>query len=295
MFTSRLLPARAALALSAAVALAACGDSSTASRNGELRPVSLSVATTGNSVGGAGSIAGVVAIGDGRLVISRAQLVLREIELEGPGLGMACGDSSSSGNDSTSASFSRGSDDGFDDDSSGSRSASDCGEIELGPVLVDLPLTEGATQTIAVAIPQGTYHEIDFKLRHPDDDTQADMAFRAAHPEFNNASVRVEGTYDGQPFTWTSDLRAEKELDFHPYLVVDAGGTNITLQVNVVAWFTDGSGNAVNPASAGPGTTARAGIESRIGNSFGAYEDRDRDGDDDSSDGDDDNSGRIAN
>jgi hypothetical protein len=285
MYTSRSLSTRAALALTTVSLLAACGDSSTASRTGELRPVSLSVATTGNTVDGAASVGGVVAIGDGRLVITKAQLVLREIELEGPGIGTACGDSSSSGNDSTSASFSRGSDDGYDDDSSGSgssRSGSDCGEIELGPVLVDLPLTEGASQTIAVRVPQGSYHEIKFKLRQPDDDTQADMAFRAAHPEFNNVSVRVEGTYDGQAFTWTSSLRAEKKLEFYPFLVVDAGGTNITLQVNVASWFTDAYG-AVNPASAGPGTAARAGIEARIGSSFGAYEDRNRDGDDDNS------------
>ena len=282
MHTSRHSFLRAALVLTAAASLGACGDSSTAARSGERRPVSLSVATTGNSVDGARSVGGVLAVGDGKLVITKAQLVLREIELEGPGLGTACGDSSwSSGNDSTSASFSRGSDDGFDDDSSGSGSSgSDCGEIELGPVLVDLPLVDGASQTIAVSVPQGTYHEIEFKLRHPDDDTQADMAFRAAHPEFNNVSVRVEGTYDGQAFVWTSDLRAEKELHFNPYLVVDAGGTNITLQVNVASWFTDAYG-AVNPAQAGPGTAARAGIESRIGTSFGAYEDRDRDGDDD--------------
>ena len=279
MSPSRTIRAAGA-ALMAAATLSACSDSSTAPDQA-LRPVTLSVATTGSATVGGGSgigVGGVIAVGGGELVITKAQLVLREIELEGPAVGAACGDSSSSSASLSVARFS-GSDDGSDDDSS--HDEFECGEIELGPVLLDLPLGAGVTQEIAVQVPEGTYHEIKFKLREPDDDA-AGRAFAAANPTFANISVRVEGTYNGEPFTFTSAVRAEQEIEFHPYFTVGAGGTNVTLRVNVASWFTDGSGAAIDPATAQPGGSNRAQVESHIVSSFQAYEDRDRDGDDDS-------------
>ena len=279
MFTSRHL-STAALA-GVATLLAACSDA-TAPRQAT-RSVSLSVATTGGSVIGTGGAvtAGGIAIGGGdQLVITRAQLVVSEIELEGPALAASCSTSTDdSGASLSSANAS--SDDGVNHDATGDHGDASCGEMELGPVMVDLPMSAGVTQEVAVQVPEGTYHEIGFKLRAPDDDTQADLAFRTAHPELSDVSVRVEGTYNGQPFVWTSGVRAEKKLEFQPDLVVNAGGTNVTLAVNVASWFTDDAGQPVDPASAGAGTSARAGIEARIASSFGAFEDHDRNGHDD--------------
>ena len=251
------------------IVLAACGSDSTGPSDSGRR-VSLSVATAGTAQVPTGTSIGVVTIGTGgELVITRAQLVLREIELESSTLGCTS-DSSSSAGSFSRASWSSGSD---DDSSGGSWSSGDCGEIELGPVLVDLPLGGGATEVTQVSIPAGTYHEIEFKLREPDDDAE-DMPFRAAHPEFIGLSVKVQGTYNGQAFTWTSRMRADLEREFHPPVVIGADAANVTLEVDVARWFRDGSGNAIDPANG----SARAQIEANIASSFGAFQDDDRDG-----------------
>lgn len=263
--------------LVAAMAVAACSSDSTGPAESGGRSVSLSVATGGNASVATGTSLGVITIGTGgELVITRAQLVLEEIELE-EAASSGCS-LSSSGASFSRANFSSGSDDSGDD-----LSTEDCAEIELGPVLIDLPLDAGATQTIAVTVPEGTYHELEFELDTPDDDTGADLAFRNANPTFADISVRVEGTYNGQPFVWTSDVEAEVENEFQPPLVIAAGANNVTLQVDVARWFTDGSGNAIDPTAAQGNTGAREQVEANIINSFEAFEDDDRDGDDDNS------------
>ena len=266
-----------AMPIVAGMALAACSSDSTGPAIESGQRVTLSVATSGTASVPTGTSLGAVTVGTGgELVITKAQLVLREIELESPSLGCTSDSSSSSGSFAR-VSYSSGSDDDGPDDSDGSRSSDDCGEIELGPVLVDLPLAGGATEVVQVSIPEGQYHEIEFKLREPDDDA-SDMAFRAAHPELIGLSVKVEGTYNGQPFTWTSRMRADLEREFSPPVVVGAGAANVTLQVDVARWFRDGSGNAINPANAQGATSARMQVESNIATSFGAFQDDDRDG-----------------
>ena len=261
-----------AMPLVAAMALVACGSDSTGPAESTGQRVTLSVATTGTASAPTGTSLGVVTVGTGgELVITKAQLVLREIELESPTMGCTSDSSSSSGSFAR-ASYSRGSDDSSDDSSSSS-GGDDCGEIELGPVLVDLPLDGGAAAVTQVSIPAGTYHEIEFKLREPDDDAE-DMAFRAAHPEFIGLSVKVQGTYNGQPFTWTSSMRADLEREFFPPVVIGADAANVTLQVDVARWFRDGSGNAINPGNG----AARSQVEANIASSFGAFQDDDRDG-----------------
>lgn len=285
MFSKRTLTGT--VPLMAAMAVVACSSDSTGPAAANGRSVSLSVATAGGSSVPTGTSLGVVTVGTGgELVITKAQLVLREIELESPYVGCTSDSSSSSGSFSR-VSYSSGSDDDGSDDSR----SDDCGEIELGPVLVNVPLDGGATEVVQVNIPAGEYHEIEFKLREPDDDAE-DMAFRAAHPEFIGLSVKVEGTYNGQPFTWTSSMRADLEREFHPPVVIGADAANVTLQVDVARWFRDGSGNAIDPANAQGSTSARAQVEANIAGSFGAFQDDDRDGrsgDDDSDDDSDDN------
>jgi hypothetical protein len=182
------------------------------------------------------------------LVVTRARLVLDEIELE---------------------EFS-----GRDCDNSGPGNDPACPEIEIGPFLVDLPLTGGVRSTISAQIPAGTYHEIEFDVEPVDDSNAGARAFFAANPDIpRNRSIVIEGTYNGQPFTFMSSSRFELELEFEPRLVVDAGGTNVTIDVDVASWFRSGT-TVLNPGDA----TMTAAIESRILASFAAFIDDDRDG-----------------
>jgi len=180
------------------------------------------------------------------------QLVLREVELENETHQSAC--------------------------DTGSSSDGECAEIELGPFLVDLPLgVGGAARTVTASVPAGTYDEVKFKIREPDDDTAADAAFVAQHPDFAHASVKVEGSFNGAPFTFVSDLRAELKLDLSPPLVVDGSGTtDLTLFADLGAWFRDAGGTLVDPSSVDGQLVA-----DNIARGFNAFEDENHDGSDD--------------
>lgn len=227
----------------------ACGDSAGLNN----RPVSLSFASQvpapAVAAYGAPSYSITVTEGANTLVITKAQLVLREIELK------------------TAATATCADDVGADD----------CDEIELDPVLVDLPVTAGVVSPITASVPEGTYREIEFDIHKPGDDAK-DLAFKAANPAFADISIRVEGTYNGQPFVFTSTANEGVELEFNPPVVIDASNNNVTITVDVGGWFRDANGNLINPATANPGQPNASIVASRIKASLDAFEDDDEDG-----------------
>ena len=189
------------------------------------------------------------------LTFDRVQVVLREVELENESQQGAC--DLATGND-------------------------DCAEVEVGPFLVDLPLgTPGAQRAFTADIPAGTYDKVQFKVREPDDDAE-DAAFRAAHPEFNDVSVRAEGSYNGTPFVFVSRLEAELELELSPPLVVgEAATTDLTLMVDLAAWFSAADGSLIDPATANQGGANQETVAGNVDRAFDAFEDHDHDGSDD--------------
>lgn len=242
-------------AAAATLLLAACGDS-TGPRTA--RQVSVSFATNAPVLAAAGIAADVlVSDGTNALVITSVQLVLKEVELQTQAQDDAC-------------------------DSSGPGNPCDEDEVELGPFLIDLPLNGGTESALSMTIPAGTYHEIEFEMDAADDDTAEDLAFRAAHPEFSNLSVKVTGTYNGAPFTYTARVEAELEMEFSQGVVI-AEGSNVTVNVDVSRWFRNGS-TVIDPRTAGSGGQNESIVRSNIVASFEAFEDDDRDGDDDSGD-----------
>src|SRR5688572_11124516 len=232
----------------AIVAVAACSDA--AGPNG--RAMTMSFASNPGSTAAAANVAGLHAdltVGDGTntLVLTRVQLVLGEIELEPPGLGEC--------------------------DNSGPGS-SDCPEIHLAPAVVDLPMNGGVNTAFSTAIPAGSYHEVEFKVDAVESDDVGAAAFFAAYPTFpRGKSVRVEGTFNGQPFVFTSSVEAEVELEFEPALTVDQAGMNVTVNVDVSSWFRS-NGALINPL----GVDAQSQISSNISASFEVYHDDDRSG-----------------
>lgn len=191
------------------------------------------------------------------LVIDRAQLVVEELELE-------LGDGNCPDDAADSASI---------DASAG------CAELERGPILVDLPLTAGTSASIDVAVSEGTYHEIELEVRPVEHDDA--RAFLEAYPDFRGVSIRVDGTFDGAPFTYTTALRGEIETEFETPLVVDQSGMNVTVSVDLARWFRSSTGGLIDPATAVVGGANELVVASNIRASFDAFEDDDRDGHDD--------------
>lgn len=192
----------------------------------------------------------VITAGDDEIVLDRVELVLRKVRLDGPSTA-SCPE----------------------DEEGDSR----CAELELGPLLFALPLEEGAESVLAAAVPIGTYTGLKFQLHRPTNANE-DADFVADHPEFDGISIRVLGSYNGTPFTFTSDLTQVQDLDFTGPVEVDAEGElALTLLVRVADWFASEGGGLVNPAEANDGGPLESLVERQIRESFRAF--RDSDGD----------------
>ena len=250
---SRSLHVASALALVGS--LGACSSSSGPSDPGT--GVSLSVATrAAGAAAGAQRNDGPVTFVEGAntLVIDKIEMVVRELELERVEFDGAC--------------------DGFASDD-------ECEEIETGPFLLNLPLSAGATSQFTVAVLPGAYDEFEFEVHKPSDDAE-DAAFLRAHPTFDGVSIRVAGSWNGVPFTYTTDVSAEQEMDLVPPLVVVAEETtDFTLFIDISTWFRNASNALINPATANKGGANESIVNSRITQSFDIFEDSDRDGRDD--------------
>jgi len=248
-----------AAALSTAT-LSACGDSGSPSTEAQ---VNFNVATQPAAAGSASAIAAAT-VGtpetftdaSNTLVINQVQLVVREIELKRVEATATCGGSEHDG----------------------------CEKLGLGPMLLDLPLggAGGAARTFSVPVAAGSYDEVELEIHKPSDDDASDAAFVQAHPDFAGVSIRVDGTFNGQAFSYTSDLNAEEEIELNPPLVTtESAATDLTLFVDLDRWFRDGAGNLVYPATAGVGLTNEVLVENNISGTLHAFEDEDHDGTDD--------------
>ena len=191
-----------------------------------------------------------VASGANTVVITKAQIVVRKLELKSVS-GGSCPETDSHGDS--------------------------CEEMKYAPMLVDLLLGPGTTTPLAITIPAGTYRELEMQIHRPVSDA-LDQAFKLANPLFADISIRVEGTFNGTPFVFTSPLSAELELEFNPALTVATAGGNITVQIDVATWFKTAAGAVIDPATANAGGVNENTVRETIKRSFHALDDGNRDG-----------------
>lgn len=248
---------RTLIAIGLAAGLAACGDGV---GPGDDATVSLSFTTrAGGAAAAPGFSASVMADplvdGTNTLVITKGEIVLREIELE---------HEDSDGCDSP-----------MDDDG--------CEEFETGPILVDLPLDGSVETEVTIAPPVGTYDELEFEIHKISEDDADDAGFRADYPHMAGTSIRVEGTFNGTAFVYETDLDVEQEFDLAPPITITetSGAVNVTVLLDLNQWFRDGSGALVDPATGNRGGVNESLIKENITQSVEAFEDDDHDGHDD--------------
>lgn len=212
-----------------------------------------------------------IGLGSDVLVLDQVDLVIRDIELHRAGRIDGC-DADEEGHDDAgqAGTSGRNGDDEVDDD---------CEEVELGPLLVSLPLGGTAAQKINVALIAGTFDRVKFKIHKPDDDETGDRAFLIAHPEFRRVSIRARGTFNGTAFEFLSDLNAEQKVALSPPLVLAQNGTaELTLTIDVRGWFLDVARNRlINPATALKGQPNEGLVKENIKQSIGAKGDDDHD------------------
>jgi len=119
----------------------------------------------------------------------------------------------------------------------------------------ELPLDGTVSTVVTIDVPAGTYDELESEVDKPVDDAD-DVAFLQDHSEFEGVSIRVEGTFNGNPFVFTQDLNEE-------------------------SWFMTSGGTLVDPDTAGHGGANGALVEANIRRSIDAFVDHDEDGEHD--------------
>jgi hypothetical protein len=154
-----------------------------------------------------------------------------------------------------------------------------CEDFRSDPVLVDVPVNGSTRQDVSIDLPAGTYDEVKFDIHEV---TASDGAFLTANPTMANRSIVVEGTYNGDPFFFETNMSQEQTFMLVPSLVVGDGGvaTNVTIRFDVSTWFVDAQGDLFDPSTASTGEPNESVAEENIQNSIKAFEDRDKDGDD---------------
>jgi hypothetical protein len=236
------------LALSAAAILtAAC---STEPQGAQL---SLTMASTMGVSGGGTPGSETYTDGQNTLTLTQVEIVLREVELKPVEIA----------------------------DCDAIPEPAECRDFEVGPTLVSVPLA-AVTRTFAIPVDAGSYDELEFEFHKISSDAPADDAFRTAHPDMVDKSIRASGTFNGHAFTFESDLDVEQEFDLAPAMVVDDAtlNTNLTLRIGLDQWFRDQAGMLVDPNEGNKGGQYESIIKENIKQSIEAFEDRDGDGDD---------------
>ena len=126
-------------------------------------------------------------------------------------------------------------------------------------------------------VPAGTYDKIEFEM-HPLE--RATTAAGADDLVKQHASAIIEGTFDGQPFSFVSAIEAEQE--FEGSFVVTDKSSNVTFDVDTSKWFVE-NGAALDPRD----PANRSAIEDNLRNSIKAFQDDDGVGHENHDDGDD--------
>lgn len=179
----------------------------------------------------------------------------------------------------------------------GSESEEGCEELESGPLLVPLPL-DGSAPTVVIdtTLPVGTWEGVEFDVHKLDPNLPSDSTLLTENDFPPHVSIQAQGSYtpaggSAQSFTFTSDLSAEREIEFEPPVEVTADGTtNITFSVQLTTWFRQPDSTLVDPRQADDDGPFEERVESNIESSIEGFEDDDRDGEEDGDDenGDDD-------
>jgi hypothetical protein len=141
-------------------------------------------------------------------------------------------------------------------------------DIALGPVVIDLSAAELDGKVHRVfdsTIPAGTYDKIEFEIEHLE---RATTAAGADDLVKQHASAIIEGTIDGEPFTFVTAIEAEQE--FEGRFVVTDKSSNVTFDVDTSKWFVK-DGVRLDPRNA----ANRAAIEDNLRNSINAFQDDD--------------------
>jgi len=132
-----------------------------------------------------------------------------------------------------------------------------CGEVRVGPTIVDLPV-DGSVVTIpGNTVPPGTFNEIDLRI----------------------GLVRLQGMFNSKAFDVTVPVGAKAEIKLDPPVTVAADSSvAITVNLPVDKWLVNADSSLINPNELRTNLMLLARVRMNIASSIHAFEDRDHDG-----------------
>lgn len=150
--------------------------------------------------------------------------------------------------------------------------------LEHRPFVLDVPLHGVVRSLLATAVAPGRYPAMRLRLRPPARSDPHTLPILLDHPDVEGVSVRVEGRWDGEPFTFGRPLDDVQQIALTPPLEVEGRTTNLTLSLDVGSWFRAPDGTLMDPRALEGDTPPGRAVEERIRASFAAFEDADVDG-----------------
>lgn len=128
-------------------------------------------------------------------------------------------------------------------------------EMRGSLIQVALPVNGTVVTPITATLAPGTYTELEMKVQ----------------------TVRIQGTFDGQPFDVSVFIDEDLETEIRPPLVkTDTSPANLTVVVDISGWFRNPDGSVIDMRSMTATSTER--LATNIEISFDAFEDDDRSG-----------------
>ena len=121
-----------------------------------------------------------------------------------------------------------------------------------GPILVRLSLTgDRLTNPLTTEVPPGTYSLISFDISVPDGGDPEEVAYLAQNPDMADVSIRVNGMYNGETFSFALDLRGDQEITIAPPMVVTESsvGLEVVVWFDLDSWFRRPDGSLMNPSA----------------------------------------------
>ena len=149
-------------------------------------------------------------------------------------------------------------------------------EVKLTPFVVNFDLSSSLKEVLSVYIPSKTYRKVKFQIHKPEDtETPPDPEFKDANGRY---SFIVKGTYNGNAFVYKSKKTVNLIINMNKDVIINSNKVNITMLINKLMWFKNGSGVEIDPRDSGNENT----IDDNLRNSFkNVFKDDDRNGVDD--------------
>ena len=128
----------------------------------------------------------------------------------------------------------------------------DCEEFELLPFFVSVPLEGEGTGEVSAEVSPGTYEELKFETKAPDDNGSllADIRENSFDDWPEEASMLVVGTFtptggDTVSFRVYFDAEVKVELEFEegePLVIEEGGDQAVTVFIDPAVWFVNDDG-----------------------------------------------------